>query len=194
MDATTTFSVETEAIWAPTQPLPLKNALRDLADRIGARWGIDDLNQQVRVVYNPRLTTTLGRAILNRGVVELNPRLLAEHPSELIPTLVHELAHIVVHMRFGRVAPHGHHFKMMMGMQNLSARSTHSLPVAHLRRKRKKYLYLHTCSECGYRFVARSFRRSYYCASCGPDMKWDVYRTSNTAAGQKLIKRLCKAK
>ena len=174
MDATTASSVkiaetvETDALWSPSQPLPARGSLHQLTDRIGSGWGINDLHRRVRVVYNPKLSTTLGRAILNSGIVELNPRLLNEHPKELIPTLVHELAHMVVYMRFGRVAPHGHHFKMLMGALNHSPKSTHSLPVGHLRRKRKKYLYLHFCSECGYRFVARSFRRNYYCVTCGP--------------------------
>jgi len=198
MDATTASSIKTvetvemDAIWSSALPLPAKGSLCRLTDKIGLSWGINNLHRRVQIVYNPKLSTTLGRAILNSGVVELNPRLLNEHPKELIPTLVHELAHMVVHMRFGRVAPHGHHFKMLMGALNISPKSTHSLPVAHLRRKRNKYLYLHCCSECGYRFVARSFRRNYYCGTCGPGMKWDVYRVANTSAGQKLIKRLRK--
>jgi len=198
MDATASFvktvetveTVGTDAIWSPALPLPARDSLCRLTDRIGLAWGINDLHRRVGIVYNPKLSTTLGRAILNSGVVELNPRLLNAHPKELIPTLIHELAHIVVHMRFGRVAPHGNHFKVLMRALNLSPKSTHSLPVDHLRHKRKKYLYLHSCSECGYRFVARSFRRNYYCAECGPGMKWDVYRVCNTSAGQKLIKRL----
>jgi SprT protein len=193
MDAMTASSVkpvETDAIWSPAQPLPARDSLCRLTDRIGSSWGIKTLSRRVKVVYNPKLSTTLGRAILNSDVVELNPRLLNEHPKELIPTLVHELAHVVVHMRFGRVAPHGNHFKVLMEALNFSSKSTHSLPVDHLRRKRKKYLYLHCCSECKYRFVARSFRRNYYCVACGPGMKWDVYRVPNTSAGQKLIKQL----
>ncbi len=195
MDATIASSVntvETDAIWNPTLPLPARDSLRQLTDRIGLSWGIKNLHRKVQVVYNLKLSTTLGRAILNSGVVELNPRLLNKHPNEMIPTLVHELAHIVVYRRFGRAAPHGKHFKALMGALNLSPKSMHSLPVGHLRRKRKKYLYLHCCSECKYRFVARSYRRNYYCVACGPSMKWDVYRAPNTSAGQKLIKRLYK--
>ena len=197
MDATASFvknieTVETDVIWNPTAPLPARDSLRGLTDKIGSHWDIKCLSKRVQVVYNPKLSTTLGRAILNSGVVELNPRLLNKHPKELIPTLAHELAHMVVHRRFGRVAPHGNHFKVLMRALNLSPKSTHSLPVDHLRRKRKKYLYLHCCSECKYRFVARSFRRNYYCVACGPGMKWDVYRVPNTSAGQKLIKQLHK--
>lgn len=185
-------TLETDSIWSPALPLPAKDSLCRLTEKIGSAWGINDLHRTVGIVYNPKLSTTLGRAILSSGVVELNPRLLNEHPKELIPTLGHELAHIVVYRRFGRAAPHGYHFKMLMSALDLSAKSTHSLPVGHLRRKRKnrKYLYLHICSECKYRFIARSFRRNYYCVTCGPDMKWDVYRAANTSAGRELLKRL----
>ena len=110
-----------------------------------------------------------------------------------VGTLIHELAHVVVYLRYGAVPPHGRHFRTLMRAVNLSAKATHDLPVAHLRRQRRrrprqKYLYLHRCDECGYSFVARSIRRGYYCTACGPTMNWDVFRTPDTADGRKRLK------
>jgi SprT protein len=82
------------------------------------------------------MRTTLGQARLEEGCVELNPRLLMEHPEELVETLVHELAHLVVYWRYGKVRPHGREFFTLMRAVNLSGKATHTLNVDHLRRKR----------------------------------------------------------
>ena len=174
-------------LWTPQQPLPGKSILSAIAARCGVAWDMPDLPRRVRIAYNPRLRTTLGRAVLEENRVELNTRLLRDHPAELVPTLVHELAHLVIRMRYGRVAPHGRHFRTLMRAVNLSADATHDLPVAGLKRLRRRYVYLHRCSDCGYSFVARSVRRNCYCVACGPEMTWDIFRVPNTPQGLKLL-------
>ena len=177
-------------LWQVGQPLPRRAVLHGIARRCGALWDEDDLPSRVRIGYNPRLRTTLGRARLEDRVVELNPRLLSEHPDELVPTLVHELAHVVVYMRFGRVAPHGAHFRVLMSAAGLSAKATHDLPVAHLRRRRQRYLYVHRCDHCGQQFVARSVKRGYCCAACGPEMHWEIWRVPNNEQGRTIVKEV----
>jgi predicted SprT family Zn-dependent metalloprotease len=190
MDATRNMDVS-GGLWTPSAPLPTRTLLGKLAARCLAAWRAEHLTPRVRIVYNPRLSTTLGRACLNEFRVELNPRLLTDHPTELVPTLAHELAHLVVYDRHGAsVRPHGAEFRLLMRRVNLPDESKHHLPVGHLRRKRSRYLYLHRCSVCGRSFLARSVRRNCYCVACGPDMEWDVFRAPNSAAGKKLLTRL----
>lgn len=190
MDATKSMDVS-EGLWTPSAPLPTRKLLSRLAARCLSAWRAEELIPRVRIVYNPRLTTTLGRANLDDPRVELNPRLLAEHPAELIPTLAHELAHLVVHQRHGKsTKPHGAEFRLLLRRLGLPDEARHHLPVRHLRRKRTRYMYLHRCSVCGQSFLARSVRRNYYCLACGPDMEWDVFRAPNTAAGRALLQRL----
>lgn len=56
-----------------------------------------------------------GVAYLQRNEIRLNPILLQENGQAFIQTVVpHELAHILVYQKFGRVAPHGKEWKMMM--------------------------------------------------------------------------------
>lgn len=56
-----------------------------------------------------------GVAYLQRNEVRFNPILLQENGQAFIRQVVpHELAHILVYQRFGRVAPHGKEWKMMM--------------------------------------------------------------------------------
>jgi predicted SprT family Zn-dependent metalloprotease len=177
-------------IWQPSRPLPAKRVLRDLAGRCLELWGETVLFSRVQVVYNPRLRTTLGRAVLDALRVELNPRLLREHPDQLLSTLAHELAHLVVHVRHRRSAPHGREFRELMRAMDFSPRATHRLPVEHLRRRRGKYLYLHRCGDCGYSFVATRAKRGYYCLACGPDMTWDIFRLPNNPAGRSVADRI----
>ena len=151
-----------------------------------------DLASRVRIAYNPRLRSTIGRALLDERHVELNTRLLRRHPGELVSTLVHELAHIAVSMRYGQVAPHGRQFQTLMQVVDISSKATHTLPVRHLRRRVGSYIYLHRCSDCGYSFIARSIRRNYYCLACGPDMSWDIFRATNNANGKAWLKLLRK--
>ncbi|MFW6065583.1 MAG: SprT-like domain-containing protein [Planctomycetota bacterium] len=181
--------LQTDDIWTPASPLPDGRVLRLVVARCGQLWDLPEMPRSVRVGYNPRLRTTLGRASLDDCRVELNIHLLREHPDQLIPTLVHELAHVAVRMRYGAsAAPHGREFRTLMAAAGLPAETTHDLPAAKaLRRRRRRYVYLHVCGECGYSFMARSVRRDCYCTRCGPEMSWDVYRAADNPAGRKHL-------
>jgi len=195
-----------EDIWAPGGPLPGKATLAAMADLLGETWDFPHLGRRVKIVYNPRLRSALGRALLGREAghcrIELNTRLLLEHPGELLSTLAHELAHVVVHLRYGltasaagrRAAPHGPHFRTLMRAANLSEATTHDLPTDHLRHRRRQYLYLHRCSDCGYSFIARKPRRGYYCRTCGPEMTWDIFRVPNSAQGLSALRTVLNEK
>lgn len=102
-------------------------------------WGAEGYGAKVRWCWNPRLRTTIGRAIFEDHLVELNPHLLARHPGEIRGVLIHELAHLVVVAQFGfRESPHGPRWKALMHAAGESTRATHQLDVGNLRRRRKK--------------------------------------------------------
>lgn len=177
-------------IWTPDNQknLPGRGALLLVAERCGQVWEMPDFAARVKIAYNPRLRTTLGQAFLDDGRVELNTNLLRAHPDHLIPTLVHELAHIAVYMRYGRVPPHGRHFRVLMAAVAMNAKATHDLPTAKLlRRRRGKFLYVHKCEDCGYSFVARKAMRNYYCIKCGPDMIWNIIRMPNNQQSKEIL-------
>jgi hypothetical protein len=123
-------------LWNPRQSLPTGGTLRKMAARCGRFWDCPDLARRAAIGYNPRMRTSLGQAHLEQGCIQLNPRLLVEHPEELVETLVHELAHLVVYWRYGPVRPHGREFFTLMRAVNLSGKATHALNVDHLRRPR----------------------------------------------------------
>ena len=187
------ITIKIKPIWSPDKPLPTLPVLRKMVACFEAPWETPDLSKLVRIGYNPKLRTTIGRAALHAFRVELNPRLLIAHPQELIPTLGHELAHLVAHRKFGKVEPHGLEFQALMHAVGLDSRATHDLPVAHLRQKRKRFIYIHKCSDCGLTFAARSAKRNHYCAKCGPAMTWDIFKIPNTEAGQQIANQILNA-
>jgi len=177
-------------LWTPDQPLPCQPLLRLLIGRAGLAWGCPDLPERISIGYNTRMRSTLGRAVLEKSRVELNPRLLRAHPNQFIPTLVHELAHLVVYQRYGRVPPHGPPWRALMAAVKIRPAATHKLPTAHLRRARRRYLYLHRCSQCGMTFLARSVRRNCFCRACGPGMTWAIHRAPDGPEGLRALRNL----
>jgi len=175
-------------LWRPGDPLPAGAILTAIAERCGQAWEIPDLARRVTIVYNPRLRTTLGRAILDDNRVELNVHLLRAYPDELLPTVVHELAHLAVRMLYGNARPHGREFKALMRAVNMPADTTHHLDTAGLKLQQRRYVYLHRCSDCGMMFIARKPRRNCYCKACGPEMSWNILRAPATAAGRRKLK------
>jgi predicted SprT family Zn-dependent metalloprotease len=88
-----------------TQPA-LNLIVRSVLRRLGEeRWA-----PRVRVVFNRRLRTAIGRSDPAGARIYLNPRLLDRYPRELVPTLVHELCHVVA----GLDAGHGPRWKNLM--------------------------------------------------------------------------------
>ena len=175
-------------LWKPGDPLPVGAILTAIAERCGRAWEIPDLARRVTIVYNPRLRTTLGRAMLEDNRVELNVHLLRAYPDELLVTVVHELAHLAVRMLYGEVSPHGLEFKALMRAVNMPANTTHHLDTAGLKLQQRRYVYLHRCSDCGMMFIARKPRRNCYCRACGPEMSWNILRAPATAEGRRKLK------
>ena len=102
-------------------------------------WQAEELGEVLRWRWNSRLRTTLGRASFEDWTVELNPILLARHPAEMRPLLVHELAHLVVVRLHGHREPaHGQRWKTLMVAAGESTRATHNLDVTGLSRPRRR--------------------------------------------------------
>ncbi|MBS3733491.1 MAG: SprT-like domain-containing protein [Phycisphaerae bacterium] len=183
-------ALDVSDLWTPRAPLPTGPVLRAIAERIARRWDMPELLRHVRIGYNSRLRTTAGRAVYDDARVELNPHLLGAHRDQLVATLAHELAHLAVRRRYGAgAAPHGREFRTLLRAVNLSPDRCHAMPAAK-RLRRRRYLYLHRCSDCGQTFIARRVRRDCYCRYCGEQMTWDVFRAPHSAVGRRALERL----
>ena len=121
------------------------DAISLLAEHTGTSYA-----HSVNIVWNKRMRSTAGRAFLNHAKIELNPRLLELGEEALMhvqQTLLHELAHLLAHQRYGHsISAHGKEWKQAcvdMGIPGESA--THSLPLPSNKQQRK---WRYTCPEC----------------------------------------------
>lgn len=128
---------------------------------LGARLGARRKVRELHVVWNRRLRTALGRADFGARTIELNPALLDRHPEELVPTLVHELCHLVAGPRAG----HGPRWREAMRNLGQRAEACHRLDVGELRSRRRVWIW--TCVRCGETYPRRSrVTRHHRCGSC----------------------------
>ncbi len=167
--------------------LPSKEDIAAQVDWILSAWGCEQ-PPRFEVKWNFRLRTAAGRAILEEDLrVELNPHLLARHPEQFLPTLVHELAHILVFHLYGhRPKAHGSEWQDLMRRAGQDPQARHTMNVDGLRRKRRKFLYLHVCEGCKAGGIYRKVRRDIACRDCGPG-EFLVLRAPATNQGLALL-------
>jgi predicted SprT family Zn-dependent metalloprotease len=113
------------------RPERLARLARWLATRLGARRK----TRALRVVFNSRLRTAVGRADFSTCTIELNARLLDRHPEELLPTLVHELCHFVAGSRAG----HGPRWRQAVVALGYRPETCHRLDVSDLAVRRRAW-------------------------------------------------------
>jgi SprT protein len=124
----------------------------------------------------PKLTwqqrgTSAGTAWLESYEIRLNPVLLLENQQAFIDEVVpHELAHLLVWKRFGRVAPHGKEWKWMMeSVLGVPAQRTHQFELESVRKNTFPY----RCGCQQHQLTVRRHNRVmrgdavYRCVHCG---------------------------
>lgn len=131
-----------------------------LAGRLGARRRVAGL----AVIFNPRLRSSTGRACFRDRVIELNPHLLDRHPEELVPTLAHELGHLVAGARAG----HGPRWRAAVEALGFQPETCHRLPVDRVARRAWQWI----CPTCAGIWIRhhRGARR-FACTSCGTRLR-----------------------
>jgi len=143
----------------PSARSPL--ALARLAKYLGRRCGARRQVRELKVLWYRRLRTALGRADFSARTIELNPTLLDRHPEELLPTLVHELCHLIAGARAG----HGPRWREAMLALGARPEACHRLDVSDLTVRRRVWIW--TCTSCGSTYRRRSrVARRYRCGRC----------------------------
>jgi predicted SprT family Zn-dependent metalloprotease len=144
--------------------LPAEPELRARLQPLFERWGVARELADVGIEWCNRLQTAAGRAWFEPPRIKLNPKLLARVPGAVEQVLVHEAAHLAVHLRHGgRVRPHGQEWRELMQAAGLPPHATHRYPIQGLARTR--YWYLHLCVRCGGRAILRQARRLRCCGT-----------------------------
>ncbi|WP_123568328.1 SprT family zinc-dependent metalloprotease [Morganella morganii] len=122
--------------------------------------------------------TTAGSACLQTWEIRLNPVLLTENGPGFIQDVVpHELAHLLVYRRFGRVAPHGREWQWMMTeVLGVPAVRTHRFDVTSVRAR--TFIYRCQCKTAHELTVRRHNKvlrgeSQYLCRHCKSTLVWD---------------------
>lgn len=155
--------LQAEANWRE----PLQAQLTRLVER--ACDAFDHTFTTPQMLFDQR-GTSAGSARLQSQVLRLNPVLLVAHPDEFSQQILpHELAHLLVHQLYGKVAPHGKQWQhMMLKVFGVMPERTHKLDVSKV--QGEQFLY-----RCGCQQHALTIRRhnkilrgaSYRCRQCG---------------------------
>ena len=147
-------------------PLPSATALQERAVSLLLGLGAENLAACLRVDWNDRMRTTVGRADFHRSLILLNPALQKFGPAEIDRTLRHELAHLLAHFRSSRrILPHGPQWrKACCDLGIPGERAGHTLPLigrAFCRR------FVYRCVHCQRRFPrVHRIRRATACLDC----------------------------
>jgi len=124
------------------------------------------------ILFNQR-GKIAGSALLQRNTLKFHPKILAQNEQHYLEHVVpHEVAHLIVWQRYGKVAPHGQHWQYIMTqIFNLPADRTHSYNTDNIGIKSFDY-------QCQCTVVKFSTRRHnqvlkgarYLCRSCRSEL------------------------
>ncbi len=140
----------------------LLQTARELLCSLGAKR----IATELRVEWNSRLKTAVGRADHHQRLISLNPRLV-EHPAEIDRTLRHELAHILAQFRAGRrrISPHGSEWQQAcrdLGIADEKRCHTLPFPAKHYAPR-----FIYRCPNCRRDFPrVRRIKRAVACLAC----------------------------
>jgi SprT protein len=147
--------------------LPSVREMKDRAASLLRALGAENLSARLRVEWNRRMRTTVGRADFQRCLISLNPALQKFGVAEIDRTLRHELAHLLAQYRYRRkrILPHGREWRKAcrdLGIRD--ERACHKLPLDG-RQLRRRFIY--RCQNCQRSFPrVRRIRRATACLAC----------------------------
>ena len=148
--------------------LPSVRELKNQAVSLLRAVNAEALGTRVRVEWNGRMRTTVGRADFRRSLISLNPGLKRFGTGEIDRTLRHELAHLLANFRCRssrRILPHGNEWReACLDLGIAGERAGHTLPLAG-RLMRRRFTYY--CRNCRGRFArVRRIRGATACLAC----------------------------
>lgn len=124
-----------------------------------------------KIIYKPK-GSIAGSAFIMRWEIQLNSTMLADNGQVFIEEVVpHELAHLIVFKKFGKVKPHGKEWQhVMSNVLGKRPKTTHNFEV-----KRKYYLYFCECQDHHLSKIRHNKiqynKISYLCRKCGTILK-----------------------
>lgn len=156
---------------APTLPSALIDAVQHSLEA-WCRKASETLQQAVPPppIHFDLKGKSAGQALLQPGIIRLNPILLLENQTEYFEQVIpHELAHLLTYQCFGRVKPHGAEWQYMMEkVLGIPAITTHKFDVQSVQGK----LFNYRCQCRSHQLTIRRHNKivrqqaQYYCRYC----------------------------
>lgn len=125
-----------------------------------------------KITYRPK-GSVAGSAFLTRWEIQLNTTMLHENDKTFIEEVIpHELAHLIVFKKFGKVKPHGKEWQYIMtAILGRTPKTTHNFSVHN----NNNYLYYCLCQEHYLSKVRHNKiqhnKTEYLCRKCGTILK-----------------------
>jgi predicted SprT family Zn-dependent metalloprotease len=150
--------------------------------------------REVRITWNSRLRTAIGRAYFRENRIELSSLLISRFPQELEATLAHELAHLWAPLLYGR-AGMGHQigWRKTMAILGYPPERTHQLPLPRSTHSPVAFAncacpgLAHPIKALRYRKMTRTRRRQeYVCRHCGQKIILELEATSAGAVAERV--------
>lgn len=161
----------------PRIPIALQQAVMYTLRRClaQAEQRLNDTLQLPQLDYRQR-GTAAGTAWPQLWQIRLNPVLLQENGQAFIDDVIpHELAHLLVYRRFGRVAPHGKEWRWMMAeILDAAPQRTHRFSVESVRGHTFPYrcvCQLHQLTLRRHNRIQRG-ESDYLCRQCGSALRF----------------------
>lgn len=152
----------------PRRGDPVWRSMRRTLTRLGGVWNLPGLPLEVEVVFSPKLTRNLGRAIPSKGIVTLHVALASAPRRLLREVLSHEAAHIAVFRRHGEgKRPHGPEWAELV--KQAGYKPSRSLVVAAYEVPNQQVntrRYEHLCPVCQIVRVAKRPMPRWRCQAC----------------------------
>lgn len=127
--------------------------------------------KEPKIIYKPK-GSIAGSAFLTRWEIQLNSIMLLDNGTQFIEEVVpHELAHLIVFKKFGKVKPHGKEWQYIMSeILEKSPVTTHRFSI-----QRNTYLYYCNCQQHHLTSIRHNKiqknKTSYLCRKCGTILK-----------------------
>jgi len=124
-----------------------------------------------QIIYRQK-GSIAGSAFLDRWHIQLNLAMLLENKDKFIQEVIpHELAHLIVYKKFGRVKPHGKEWQAVMEtVFGCSAKRTHTFSIPD-NTIQNRHRYVCQCQEHRLTNIRhkkiQQQQTQYYCKSCG---------------------------
>lgn len=122
---------------------------------------------QLRIRFNPRLTSTVARLMAHEGVIELNATVGHLDSRNRREVICHEAAHFAVLRRHRKaVRPHGPEWAALVRQAGFEPKASRVRCGQAKLRQTTRRAFLHTCPVCHFSKRARRQMPRWRCPEC----------------------------